>query len=64
MHGRKRMFLSVLSCFKCMFQVFHLDVAYILQWYARVFLVFQIYIASVSVVLDVYCKCFIWMLQK
>jgi hypothetical protein len=59
MHGCKFMFLSVFSCFKCMFEVFHLDVAYILQWYTRVFMVFQTFVASISVVSDVCCKCFI-----
>jgi hypothetical protein len=32
MHGCKIMFLSIFNCFKRMFQVFHLDVANILQW--------------------------------
>jgi hypothetical protein len=48
--------------------VFYLDVAYILQWLFKrfhVFLqVFQTYVASVSTVLNVYCKCFIWMFPK
>jgi hypothetical protein len=46
--------LSVFSCFKHIFQVFYLDVAYILQWLHMCF-------SSVS---DVCCKCLIWMLQK
>jgi hypothetical protein len=48
MHGCKIMFLSVFSCFKRMFQVFHLDVANILQWLHTCFY-------SVS---DICCKCF------
>jgi hypothetical protein len=44
----KRMFSSVLNCFKRIFQTFHLDVAYILQWLHTWF----------SGVLNVYCKCF------
>ena len=43
---------SVLSrcciCFTQKLQVFHLDVAYFLQWLHMCFLVFQTYVASVS----------------
>jgi hypothetical protein len=48
-----------------MFQVFHMYVASILSGccmfcngYKRVFLVFQTYVASVSIISDVCCKCF------
>jgi hypothetical protein len=49
------------SCFRRIFQVFHLDVAYITMvvhaCFKRVFQMFQMF-------LDLCCKCFIWMLQK
>jgi hypothetical protein len=57
-----------------MLQMFHLDVAKIdldvvcvyngFQVFSGVLLVFQTYVASVSAISDVYCKCFIWMLQN
>jgi hypothetical protein len=49
MHGCNRMFLSVFGCFKRMFYLFRLDVAYILQWIHMCFFY----------VLDVCCKCFV-----
>jgi hypothetical protein len=65
------------KCFRCfirMLQMFHLDVAKIdldvvcvyngFQVFSGVLLVFQTYVASVSAISDVYCKCFIWMLQN
>jgi hypothetical protein len=54
-------------CFKCfirMLQVFHLGVAYICNWYTRVFKFFSSVFASVLAISDVCCKCFIWMFQK
>jgi len=48
--------------FRCMFHMFHLDVAkvdlvlHILQW-------LYTYVSNISAVLNVCCKCFIWMLQ-
>jgi hypothetical protein len=47
MHVAKYVF-KCLRCFVCMLQVFHLDVAYVLQWLHTCF-------SSVS---DVSCKCF------
>jgi hypothetical protein len=41
-------FFSVFNCYKCMFQVFHRNVVYILQWLHTCF----------SGVSDVCCKCF------
>jgi hypothetical protein len=37
------------------------DVAHVAKGYTRMF---QVYVPTVSSVLDVCCKCFIWMLQK
>jgi hypothetical protein len=61
--------VSVLSgcclCFTHMLQVFYLEVAYAcngFQVFSCVLRLFQTYVASVSVVLDVCCKYFIWML--
>jgi hypothetical protein len=48
------------KCFICMLQVFHLDVAYVLQWLHTRFHVFQTYVASVLAVFEIYCKCFIY----
>jgi hypothetical protein len=48
MYGCKHMLLSVSCYFKRMFQVFHLDIAYILQWLYTCF----------SCVSNVCCKCF------
>jgi hypothetical protein len=42
-------------CFTHMLQVFHLDIAYVLHWLHMCFPG----VASVSTVLDAYCKCFI-----
>jgi hypothetical protein len=52
------------SCFIRTLQMFHLNVVYVCNGYTRVFLTFHKYVASVSTVSDVCCKCFIWMLQK
>jgi hypothetical protein len=54
------------------FQVFRMYIVSVLSrccicfchGYIRVFQVFQTYLASVFVVSDVSCKCFIWVLQK
>ena len=55
-------------CFKCyrgMLQVFYIIVAKVDQDVAHVAMrMFQAYIPNVSSVLDVCCKCFIWILQK
>jgi hypothetical protein len=43
-----------------MLQVFYLDVAYVFAMATNVcFLVFQTYVASISIVSDICCKCFI-----
>jgi hypothetical protein len=44
---------DVAYIFTHMLQVFYLDVAYVVQGYTRVSLIFQTYIASVSIVSDV-----------
>jgi hypothetical protein len=49
-------------CFRCMLQVFHLDVAKV-DLDITYTCMLQIYISSVSAVLYVCCKCFIWMLH-
>jgi hypothetical protein len=54
---------AVSVCFQ-VFRVFHLDAAYVCNGYTCIFLVFQTYVASVSAVSDLCCKCFIWMLQS
>ena len=46
-------------CFTHMLQVFHLDIAYVLQWLHTCFLGFHTYVASVSIDSNVCCKCFI-----
>jgi hypothetical protein len=48
--------MTIYVCCKPMFQVFHLDVSYDVWLY--------MYVSSVFDVLDLCCKCFIWMLQK
>jgi hypothetical protein len=54
--------------FRGMLQVFHKDVAKVDQDVAHVAMgytrMFQVYVANVSSVSDIYCKCFIWMLQN
>ena len=52
---------SVLFVFFCMLQVLHLDVSKVDR---DVAMVFQLYVPNVLSVLDVYCKSFIWILQK
>jgi len=54
-----------------MLQVFYLDVCICLQWlhtcfqvFSGALQVFQTYVTNISVVLDVCCKYFIWMLQS
>jgi hypothetical protein len=51
-----------------MLQVFHKDVAKVDQDVAHVAMgytrMFKLYVTNVSFVLDVCCKCFIWMLQN
>jgi hypothetical protein len=59
MHGCKLIFLSVFICFKRMFQLFHLDVAYIFAMATHVFFwcfermlqVFHLDVAKVDLVL-------------
>ena len=46
-------------CFIQMLYVFYLDVAYVYGYAYKL----QVYISNVSSVLDVCCKCFIWMLH-
>jgi hypothetical protein len=78
-YGRYIYMHVAIICFKCfrcfirMLQVFHLDVAKIdldvcvyngFQVFSGVLLVFPTYVASVSAISGVCCKCFIWMLQN
>jgi hypothetical protein len=65
------MYMQVFQVFFIRMLVFHLDVCICLQWlhtcfqvFSGVLQVFHMYVVSVSVVLDVCCKCFIWILQK
>jgi hypothetical protein len=56
--------LSVSSVFFYMLQVLHLDVSKVDRDVAHIAVVFQLYAPNVLTVLDVSCKCFIWMFQK
>jgi hypothetical protein len=47
-----------------MLQVLHLDVSKVDRDVAYVTMMFELYVPNVLSVLDVYCKGFIWMLQK
>jgi hypothetical protein len=47
-------------CFKCMLQVFYLDIAYAVL---AIYIHCKIYDPNVSPISDLYCKCFIWMLH-
>jgi hypothetical protein len=52
--------LYVASVFIRMLQVFHLDVAYVLQWrHSTYFPRVSMYVASILTVSDVCCKCFL-----
>jgi hypothetical protein len=48
----------------CILQVLHLDVSKVDRDVAHVAMVFELYVPNILSVLDVYCKSFIWMLQK
>jgi hypothetical protein len=53
----------VSGVFICMLQVFYLNVAYVCIGYTHDFMFFLVFLQvfqSVLVVLEVYCKCFIW----
>ena len=59
------------GCFICMLQVFQLDVAKVdldvacvCNGFEVICKCFRRMFARASVVLDIYCKCFIYMLQK
>jgi hypothetical protein len=41
--------------------VFHKDVAKVAMGYTRMF---QVYVPNVSSILDICCKCFVWILQN
>jgi hypothetical protein len=56
--------LSISSVFSSMLQVLHLDVSKVDRDVTHVAMVFQLYVLNVSSILDVCCKCFVWMLQK
>jgi hypothetical protein len=59
MHVASVCFSEVFSCLKRMFNVFLFGCCIYFAMVTCVFPVFQTYVASVSAVLDICCKCFI-----